>query len=270
VSGRLNGKIAIVTGAASGFGRATATLFAREGASVVIGDLDEAGGKETVDHIMASGSRAELVVGDVATADTAQAMVDRAVSTFGRVDVLINNAGIAQPTQVDTWNADEEEWDRVVRTNLRSVFVCSKAAIPAMLDGGGGAIVSVSSISVHVSVGGSAYCATKGGILSFTRCIAAELASSNVRANCVSPGIHRTPMSTGERMGLSASEQEERIAALGQIVPVGHCGDVDDIANAILFLATDEAKYVTGQEVIVDGGYVVRTMMMVPPGGYGS
>jgi NAD(P)-dependent dehydrogenase (short-subunit alcohol dehydrogenase family) len=270
VARRLDGKVAIVTGAASGFGREAASLFAAEGADVVIGDLDEAGGKETIEAIVSKGSRAELVVGDVSTSDTAREMVERAVSTFGKLDILVNNAGIAQPSQVDTWGVDEDEWDRVIRTNLRSVFICSRAAIPAMLDAGGGAIVSVSSISVHVSVGGSAYCATKGGILSFTRCIAAELAPHNVRANCVSPGIHRTPMSTGERMGLTPAEQDERIAAMGSIVPMGHCGGVDDIANTMLFLASDDAKYITGQEVIVDGGYVVRTMMMVPPGGYGS
>jgi len=268
MAGRLDGKVAIVTGAASGFGRATATLFAREGADVVIGDLDGAGARDTVDRITSNGARAEHLVGDVSTAEMARSLVDRARSSFGKLDILVNNAGIAQPSQVDTWSVDEAEWDRMIATNLRSVYVCCRAAIPAMLDAGRGAIVNLSSISVHVSVGGSAYCATKGGMLSYTRATAAELAAQDIRVNCVSPGIMRTPMSTGERMGLSAGEQEERIAAMGSSVPMGRCGSVDDIAHAVLFLASDDAGYVTGQEIIVDGGYVVRTMMMVPPGGY--
>ena len=238
--------------------------------TIVIGDLDERGAKETVEQVAGRGGRASYVIGDVSTSDMASSLVDRALSDFGKLDILVNNAGIAQPSQVDTWNVDDDEWDRVIATNLRSVFVCSRAAIPKMLEAGHGAIVNLASISVHVSVGGSAYCATKGGIMSFTRATAAELAPGNVRINCVSPGIHRTPMSTGERMGLSLSEQAERIGAMGQIVPMGHCGDVDDIAHAVLFLAGDEAKYITGQEIVVDGGYVVRTMMMVPPGGFGG
>jgi NAD(P)-dependent dehydrogenase (short-subunit alcohol dehydrogenase family) len=271
MAGRLDGNVAIVTGAASwGFGRTTAVLFAREGANVVVADIDESGLEQTVDLITDNGGKAEYVVGDVSTSETASALVECAHSSFGTVDVLVNNAGIAQPSQVDTWSVDDDEWDRVITTNLRSVFVCSRAVIPSMLRAGRGSIVNLASISVHVSVGGSAYCATKGGIMSYTRATAAELAPGNVRMNCVSPGIHRTPMSTGERMGLSPAEQEERIAAMGQIVPMGHTGDVDDIANAVLFLASDEAKYVTGQEIVVDGGYVVRTMMMVPPGGFGG
>ncbi len=271
MASRLDGKVAIVTGAASaGFGRATALHFAREGAHVVVGDVDERGARETVNAMRAIGASAECVVGDVSQKDTANTLVDHALSSFGALDILVNNAGVAQPSQVDTWSVDDEEWDRVVATNLRSVFVCSRAAIPTMLAAGRGSIVNLASISVHVSVGGSAYCATKGGIMSYTRATAAELAPGNVRINCVSPGIHRTPMSTGERMGLSPAEQDERIAAMGGIVPMGHCGDVEDIAQAVLFLASDEAKYVTGQEIVVDGGYIVRSMMMVPPGGYGG
>jgi NAD(P)-dependent dehydrogenase (short-subunit alcohol dehydrogenase family) len=268
MAGRLAGRVAIVTGAASGFGRATATLFAAEGAHVVVGDLDASGGRETVDRIRSEGAGAELVVGDVADRATALALVERAVSSFGQLDVLVNNAGIAQPSQVDTWNVDESEWDRVIQTDLRSIYTCCRAAIPAMIDAGGGAIVNVSSISVRVSIGGSAYAAAKGGMLSYTRASAPELAPKNIRINCVSPGMMRTPMLTGERMGLSPTEQQERIAALGQLVPMGHCGSVDDIAHAVLFLSSDEAAYITGQEIVVDGGYVVRAMMTAPPGGY--
>jgi NAD(P)-dependent dehydrogenase (short-subunit alcohol dehydrogenase family) len=151
----------------------------------------------------------------------------------------------------------EERWDRVIQVNLRSVYVCSRAAIPHMLAQGRGAIVSVASIAATRAVGGSAYAATKGGILSYTRMVSQELASRGIRLNCVSPGYMRTPMSTGERTGMSAEEQEQRIAAFGQLVPIGRAGSTLDIADAILFLASDEAGYITGQELIVDGGYVV-------------
>jgi 3-oxoacyl-[acyl-carrier protein] reductase len=152
----------------------------------------------------------------------------------------------------------EETWDRVLQVNLKSVYACSRAAIPAILDAGGGAIVNVASIAASVCVGGSAYAATKGAILSYSRHVGAELARRGVRVNCVSPGYMRTPMSTGERQGLTEEEQEERIQGFARLVPMKRAGSVDDIANAILFLASDEAAYITGQEIVVDGGYLVR------------
>ena len=255
---RLEGKVAIVTGASSGFGRATAERFAREGARVVVADLDEPGGIETVRRVAAAGSEAELVVGDVSTFEGAEAAVERAVSRCGRLDVLVNNAGIAQSDLADTWDTTEEKWDRVIRVNLRSVYACSKAAIPRMLALGAGSVVNVASIAASVSVGGAAYAATKCAIVSYTQHVGRELADRNVRVNCVSPGFMRTPMSTGERLGLSPEEQEERIAGFGERVPMRRAGSVDDIAGAILYLASDEAAYVTGQEIVVDGGYLVR------------
>ncbi len=256
---RLAGRVAIVTGASSGFGRATALRFAQEGARVVVADLDEEGGRETCRRAAAAGSEAELVVGDIATLAGAQRAVERAVLRFGALDVPVNNAGIAQTDARDSWDTSEETWDRVIRVNLRSVYACSKAAIPRMLARGRGSVVSVASIAASVSVGGSAYAATKGAIKSYTRHVASELASRGVRVNCVSPGFMRTPMSTGERDGLSPAEQDARIAAFGERVPMRRAGSVDDIANAILYLASDEAAYVTGQEIVVDGGYLVRS-----------
>jgi NAD(P)-dependent dehydrogenase (short-subunit alcohol dehydrogenase family) len=264
---KLVDRVALVTGAASGFGRATAVRLAREGARIVIADLDEKGGRATIETVESVGSAAELVVGDVASLDVARSAVARALERFGRLDVLVNNAGIVQGDPMDTWDAAEESWDRVVRVNLRSVFACSKAAIPALLARGGGSIVNVASIAASVCVGGSAYAATKGAILSYTRHVAAELAPRGVRMNCVSPGFMRTPMSTGERSGLAPAEQEARIAAFGALVPMGRAGGVDDIANAILYLASDESAYVTGQEIIVDGGYVVRPSSGPGPAG---
>jgi NAD(P)-dependent dehydrogenase (short-subunit alcohol dehydrogenase family) len=255
---RLRERVAIVTGGSSGFGRATAVRFAQEGARVVIADLDEAGGKETARQVSAAGSQAELVVADISALAGARQAVERAVGAFGRLDVLVNNAGIAQGDARDTWDTSEETWDRVIRVNLRTVYACSKAAIPVMLQRGSGSIISVASIAASVCVGGSAYAATKGAILSYTRHVSRELAARGIRVNCVSPGYMRTPMSSGERLGLSPQEQEERIAGFGKLVPMRHAGAVEDIANAILYLASDESAYVTGQEIVVDGGYLVR------------
>ncbi len=255
---RVQDKVAIVTGASSGFGRATSVRLAQEGARIVIADLDEAGGEETARQVKAAGSEAELVVGDISALAGARTAVERAVARFGRLDVLVNNAGIAQTDAHDTWDAPEETWDRVIRVNLRSVYACSKAAIPVMLARGSGSVISVASIAASVCVGGCAYGATKGAILSYTRHVARELAARGVRVNCVSPGYMRTPMSSGERLGLSAEEQEARLDSFGQRVPMQRTGSVDDIANAILYLASDEAAYVTGQEIVVDGGYLIR------------
>jgi len=255
---RLRGKVAIITGGSSGFGRATAVRFAEEGAKLVIADLDERGGKETADRVAAAGSEAELVVGDVSALDVARRVVERALARFAGLDVLVNNAGIAQTEPRDTWDAPEEVWDRVIRVNLRSIYACSRAAIPAMLERGGGSVVNVASIAASVSVGGAAYAASKGAIVSYTRHVARELAARGVRVNCVSPGFMRTPMSTGERLGLTPEQQDARIAGFGARVPMGRAGSVDDIASAVLYLASDEAGYVAGQEIIVDGGYLVR------------
>jgi NAD(P)-dependent dehydrogenase (short-subunit alcohol dehydrogenase family) len=256
--GRLDGKVAIITGAASGFGRATALHFAREGARVVVVDLDEPRGTDVVAEVRAAGSDARLLVGDVSTLDVARQAVALAVDELGRLDVLVNNAGIVQGDDRDTWDTTEEKWDRVLQVNLRSVFVCSKAAIPVMLEAGGGSIVNVASIAASVCTGGSAYAASKGAILSYTRHTARELARRGVRMNAVSPGFMRTPMTTGERDGLDEDAQEERVAGFAAHLPMKRMGAMDDIADAILFLASDEASYITGQELIVDGGYEVR------------
>jgi NAD(P)-dependent dehydrogenase (short-subunit alcohol dehydrogenase family) len=253
--GRLDDKIAIVTGGASGFGRATVEQFAREGARVVVVDLDEPRGHEVVGAL---GDAARLVVGDVSAAAIAEDAVAVARDELGGLDVLVNNAGIVQGDDRDTWNTTEEKWDHVLQVNLRSVFVCSKAAIPVMLETGGGSIVNVASIAASVCTGGAAYAASKGAILSYTRHTARELARRGVRMNAVSPGFMRTPMTTGEREGLDPDAQEERVAGFAAHLPMKRMGAMDDIADAILFLASDEASYITGQELIVDGGYVVR------------
>jgi NAD(P)-dependent dehydrogenase (short-subunit alcohol dehydrogenase family) len=256
---RIEGKIAIVTGAASGFGRHTAQRFVEEGARVVVVDIDAERGAETVELCGGATAGAVLAVEDVSTVAGARAAVAGAVEGFGGVDILVNNAGISQSEPArDSWDADEEIWDRLLRVDLKSVYACCRATIPTLIERGGGAIVNVASIAASCSVGGSAYAAAKGGMLSYTRHVARELAARAVRVNCVSPGFMETPMSTGERDGLSREEQEARLAVFGRLVPMGRCGTTLDIADAIVYLASDESAYVTGQELVVDGGYLVR------------
>jgi NAD(P)-dependent dehydrogenase (short-subunit alcohol dehydrogenase family) len=230
---------------------------AEEGAIVVVADIDERGGRKTTALVEKAGGEAGLVVGDIATESGARRMLETTLARFGTVDVLVNNAGIASGLFEDTWDAPEDRWDRIIRVDLKSVYLCSRAVIPVMLAKGRGSIVNVASIAATRSVGGSPYAAAKAGILGYTRHVAAELATRGVRMNCVSPGFMRTPMTTGERLGLDEWAQEERLAAMGRRVPMGRTGTVQDIAAAIAYLASDDAGYITGQEIVVDGGYLV-------------
>jgi NAD(P)-dependent dehydrogenase (short-subunit alcohol dehydrogenase family) len=256
---RLAGKTAIVTGSGSGFGRAIAALFAAEGACVVIVDIDEKAAVETAGMIGDGGGKATFVIGDVSEKSTADAVVGEALTRYGNLHVLVNNAGISQSAEPGrSWDAPEEQWDRVIKVNLRSVYVCSRAAIPSMMLAGSGSIINIASIAASVSVGGSAYAASKGAMLSYTRHVAVELAPT-IRVNCVSPGFMRTPMSTGERVGLSLEEQEQRMIAFGGFSPMGRAGSVEDIAHAVAYLASDESGFVTGRELVVDGGHMVRS-----------
>jgi NAD(P)-dependent dehydrogenase (short-subunit alcohol dehydrogenase family) len=223
----------------------------------VIADLDDIGGKETTLLVHDMGRDAELVVGDIATEAGARHVVERALARFGTVDVLVNNAGVAPPEKADSWDASEESWDRVIRINLKSVYLCSRAVIPTMIAKGGGSIVNIASIAATRAVSGSSYAAAKAGMLGYTHQVATELAARRVRVNCVSPGYMRTPRSTGERMGLDEAAQDERVASFGRLVPMQRAGSVDDIAAAVAYLASDDAGYVTGQEIVVDGGYLV-------------
>lgn len=254
----LRGRIAIVTGASSGFGRSTALRMSEQGAGVVLVDVDVAGGARALDELRTRGGEGEFVEADIGTAEGARHAVGTAVARFGGVDVLVNNAGVRQGQPGSTWDCDEDEWDHVLQVNLKSVYLCTRAVVPIMTERGGGSIVNVASIAVHMAVGGVAYAASKGGIASFSKHTAYELAPRQIRVNYVCPGFMRTPMSTGQREGATAEEQEAWVQARTPLVPLGRVGAPEDIAAAICFLAGDAARYITGQEIVVDGGVLVR------------
>jgi len=250
--GRLDGKVAIITGAASGIGKATACLFSVEGAKVVVADWDEEAGAAVAADLRHQGGHAIFVRTDVSLSGDVQQMVQAALNNFGRIDILINNAGI-EGQQAQTAEATEENWDHVMAVNLKSVFLVMKYVIPQMLTQGGGAIVNNASVAGLVGFAGSpAYCASKGGIVQLTRVAALEYAARNIRVNCVCPGVILTPMV--ERVATT----QEVMSALVNMEPVGRLGRPEEIASAILFLASDEASYVTGAILPVDGGLVAR------------
>jgi NAD(P)-dependent dehydrogenase (short-subunit alcohol dehydrogenase family) len=255
----LDHKAAVVTGGASGIGRATALLFAQAGARVAIFDLDETGGQQTVEEIQTNGGGAIFVRTDVSVAQDVESAVKRTVAEFGRLDVIFNGAGLSGRKWGDGPTADctEEAWDRVLAINLKSVFLGCKYAIREMLKAGGGAIVNLS--SVLGLVGGDedfathAYAASKGGIISLTRSIAAYYAPQQIRANVICPGLIATPMSQ------RAQANEAIRARLRELQPLtGDFGQPGDVAQAALYLASEQAKFVTGAVLTVDGGWTVK------------
>jgi NAD(P)-dependent dehydrogenase (short-subunit alcohol dehydrogenase family) len=255
--GWLSGKAAIVTGAAGGIGRAAALLFAREGARVLAVDLQAPGLAETL-QLLPAGT-GETYTGDLTSAAAAESAVQQAVRAFGRLDVLFNVAGGSGRRWGDGPVAEctEEAWDRVMAVNLKSQFLTCKYAIPAMLPGGGGSIVNLS--SVLGLVGGDAdfathaYAASKGGIISLTRAIAEYYAHQGIRANVICPGLIATPMSH------RAQESEAIRARLGELQPLtSDFGAPEDVAHAALYLASDRARFVTGAVLTVDGGWTAH------------
>ena len=257
---RLKDKVAIVTGAGSigpgwGNGKATAVLFAREGAKVLAADINLAAAEETKGIIEQEGGRCTAYKVDVSKADQVKAMVDHCLERYGRIDVLHNNVGIVEVGGcVET---SEESWDRVNDVNLKSMFLTCKYVLPHMERQGGGTVVNVSSIAGirWLGVPYVSYSATKGGINQLTQSIAIQYARKNIRANAILPGFMNTPMvahSLADKY--SGGDIEKMIAIRDNLCPMGKMGDAWDVAYAAVFLASDEAKYVTGTQLVVDGG----------------
>jgi NAD(P)-dependent dehydrogenase (short-subunit alcohol dehydrogenase family) len=256
---RLDGKVAIVTGCGSfaegwGNGKAIATLFARQGATVMGVDLNLEAADQTRRIVEAEGNALHTQACDVTDAAQVQALVDDCVARFGRLDILVNNVGRSEPG--DPATMDEATWRAQLDLNLTSAFLTSKAALPVMSRQGGGAIVNISSVAGLRWVGKDqvGYAAAKAGLVQFTKVTAVSYGAKNVRLNCVTPGLMFTPLVQRLAERYAGGEYEALVAKRHAQVPMGRMGDAWDVANATLFLASDEARYITGAELVVDGG----------------
>jgi meso-butanediol dehydrogenase/(S,S)-butanediol dehydrogenase/diacetyl reductase len=252
VAGRFEGRVVLITGAASGIGAASARRFAGEGAALVLGDVNEEGLATLRGRLEASGARVESAATDVADRAQVEALTGRAVSAFGRLDVVFNNAGIGAFGR--TPDLDPEVWRRTFDVDVHSVFYGCRAAIPVMREGGGGAIVNTASISgLRGDYGLSAYNAAKGAVVNYTRAAAIDHARENIRINAICPGPVETPLAASlighRRVG----------PEYARLIPMGRPGRAEEIAAVAAFLASDDASYVTGAMIVVDGGITAAT-----------
>ena len=251
--GRVEGKVALVTGGASGIGRATALTFAREGAKVVVADVVVEGGEETSGMIKRAGGEALFVKADVSQAAEVEALINKTLATYGRLDCAHNNAGI-EGAVATTAECTEENWERIITINLKGVWLCMKYEIPQMLKQGGGAIVNTASGAGLVGIPrAGAYVASKHGVVGLTKTAALEYAKAGIRVNAVCPGVIDTPMV--QRIASRRPHSVEKMAA-GE--PVGRLGKPEEIAEAVVWLCSEAASFVTGHAMAVDGGYIAQ------------
>lgn len=241
-----NKKTAIVTGAGVGIGRGIALAMAREGYNVVVADIDEENGKQVSGELAALGTKSLAVKCDVSNAADVERLFARAAEEFGKVDVLVNNAGIYPFVAFE--KMQESDWDKVMDVNLKSIFLCSKEALKTMPEGG--RIIDISSVASMMGFAGLVhYCATKGGVNGMVRALALEMAPKNITVNAVAPGAIQTP---------GAQMSEEVTNQTLTMIPLARMGQPEDIANAVVFLASEKSSYITGQVIVVDGGWTVR------------
>ena len=257
---RLKGKIAIITGAGSGIGKASALLFAKEGASVVVADLNDEAGSAVVKQINSEGGNALLVKTDVTNAASIQKMVKATIDKYGKIDIVFNNVGHfgggRSGTVVDL---KEEDWDFMINVNLKSIYLVSKYVIPEMLKAGKGSIVNMASENALVGTAGeAAYCAAKGGVLLLTKATALDYVAKGIRVNAVAPCNVETPMLNGYLKKMSPDDPERLRKEVLKMMPMQRFGKPEEIANVVLFLASDEASYVTGTIIVADSGFTAQ------------
>jgi NAD(P)-dependent dehydrogenase (short-subunit alcohol dehydrogenase family) len=252
---RLADKVTIITGAGGGMGRVASQIFAKEGARVVVAEFSEAAGQETVRLVQAAGGEASFVKADVSTEADAKAMIDHALTTYGRVDCLYNNAGIMPEADHSVIDTDVATWDTVMAVNVRGVFLGCKYAIPAMIAAGGGSIINIASFVALVgcSVPQDAYTASKGALLSLTRSLAVQFGPNGIRTNAICPGPVETPLLMDWLVKDEAAKQL-RLARN----PTGRFGKPEEIVNMALYLASDESRWTNGASLVVDGGITVN------------
>lgn len=253
---RLKDKVAIITGAGSGIGRACAILLGKEGANVIATDWNEQTSEEVVKQIKSEGGEAISIRADVSNSTDVQEMVRESIKRYKKLDVLVNNAGIFI-TPYTVTDTSEEDWEKTLSVNLKGVFLCSKYAIPELIKTGGGSIINISSISgVIGQPAQAAYNASKGGIVQLTKCMALDYAANKIRVNCICPGYVETGMT--KDLFDKARENQREWKKILSLHPIGRVGTPEDIAYAALYLASDESSWVTGSSLVVDGGYTAR------------
>lgn len=259
--GKLEGRVAVVTGGGSGLGRGMCLRFAKEGAKVIVADLKPESAEETVRMIEADGGEALAVECNVLVAESIEAMVKKGVEKFGKIDILSNNTGICLEARNSIRIVDltEKDWDFTMNLNLKSTFLCCKYVIPEMIKAGGGGIVNIASIAGHKPAFSAAYGAAKAGVIAFTQSVAMQYADDNIRVNAICPGPMKTPTGImANKLGIYKQAQPARIRMLERL------GEPEDIANAAVFLLSDESSFMTGTRLDVDGGSFAMTVNIPP------